>query len=167
MESINRRNRAYDATDLPTLTEGITGNDRVQLLLKLYEQTCSTWRQLVEVRFKLLGFVPAGSVGLLATVFVSTKSSEDNQVEFKMMLAVVGLLATIGLWIYDQRNSALHDDLISRARKIEQELKVDTGVFLGRLNSRGLIKHDTATTLIYGACLLGWSAAIIMPVVGR
>ena len=71
-----------------------------------------------------------------------------------------GLVATLGLLIYELRNSQLHDDLISRGRKIEDELGVDTGVFRGRKVAKGLIKHDYATLLIYGAALVAWVTSI-------
>ena len=39
-------------------------------------------------------------------------------------IAVFGLLVTLSLFVYDQRNSQLHDELISRGRRIEKELGV-------------------------------------------
>jgi hypothetical protein len=48
-------------------------------------------------------------------------------------------------------------DLISRARKIEKELGIDTGQFLGRLKPPHVfLQHDASTNLIYGTALLGW-----------
>jgi len=53
----NHEERAYKTTDLVTLRayKG-TPEDR-DLLQKLYEQTCTTWRMLVDVRFKLFALV--------------------------------------------------------------------------------------------------------------
>ena len=48
-------------------------------------------------------------------------------------VALFGLTVTYALFVYDQRNSQLHDDLISRGRRIELELSVHTGHFMGRL----------------------------------
>src|SRR5262245_66090238 len=45
------------------------------------------------------------------------------------LLAVVGFCVTYAMWSYDQRNDGLYDDLISRGRKLEEELGVDTGIF--------------------------------------
>ncbi len=66
----------------------------------------------------------------------------------------------IGLFIYDRRNSALHHDLISRGRKIEHELGIGTGIFLGRLKAEGIFKHNIATNLVYIASILAWLLAI-------
>ena len=63
---------------------------------------------------------------------------------------------TMAIFIYDQRNSQLHDELISRARRIEHELGVRVGQFLGRPGSHGVVKHDYATTLIYAATMAAW-----------
>jgi len=156
----NRKDRAYDTTDLSTLLayKG-TPQDR-DLLLKLYEQTCTTWRMLVDVRFKLLALVPTISLVSLATVFNGGDSTEYFSPRLRLLFAILGLAATVGLLVYELRNSQLHDDLISRGRKIEDELGVDTGVFRGRKVAKGLIKHDTATVLIYGAALIAWAASL-------
>ena len=77
------------------------------------------------------------------------------------------MLASIGLFIYDKRNSELHDDLISQGRKIEEELGIETGIFRGRLNSTGIIKHDVATNLVYFSTLMAWAAAIVLAVIYR
>ena len=68
-----------------------------------------------------------------------------------------------GLTIYDQRNSELYDDLISRGRKIEEELGFSTGQFLGRFDpKRNGINHSNGTRLVYGASLAGWLLALII-----
>jgi hypothetical protein len=157
----DRAGRAYKATDLPTIREdAAVPADRRDLLLKLYEQTCTTWRMLIDVRFKLLALVPTVSLISLATVFGTESSPKYLSPKLRLLFAVLGLVATSGLLIYDLRNSQLHDDLISRGRKIEDELGVDTGVFRGRKVAKGLVKHDNATILIYGAALVAWISAI-------
>jgi hypothetical protein len=156
----DREDRAYKTTDLPTLRQpAATPADR-DLLLKLYEQTCATWRMLVDVRFKLFALVPTLSLISLATVFGGGDPTKYFSPTLRLLFAILGLVVTLGLLIYELRNSQLHDDLISRGRKIEDELGVDTGVFRGRLTAKGLIKHDHATALIYGAALIAWVAAI-------
>ena len=166
MNREDRNNRAYQSTPLPTLLEGIdyTQPSNRELLIKLYEASCANWRHLVEVRFKLLGLVPTVSLALLAVIFGSDGPGKGLSPSQKLIIAAVGLLVTVGLWMYDHRNSALHDDLISRARKIEEELKVDTGVFRGRLKPVGLVAHKTATMLIYIASVAAWVSAIVLVV---
>lgn len=114
------------------------------------------------MRFKLLGLVPTVSLALLALVFGGDNPGKGLSPIHRLIIAVVGLLVTIGLWIYDHRNSALHDDLISRARKIEEELMVGTGVFRGRLKPQGPFSHSTATLLIYVASVAAWLSAIVV-----
>jgi hypothetical protein len=162
----DREDRAYKTTDLPTLRAGTGAAANRDLLLKLYEQTCATWRMLVDVRFKLFALVPTVSLISLATVYSGGHSTNYFSPKLRLLFAILGLAATLGLLIYELRNSQLHDDLISRGRKIEDELGVDTGVFRGRKIAKGLIKHDHATVLIYGAALVAWGGAIWTSVCG-
>lgn len=156
----NRENRIYKTTDLSTLkNQGSTPEEQV-LLIMIYEQVCSTWRMLVDVRFKLFALVPTVSLLSLATVFGGNETAKYLPGRLRLLFGILGLLATIGLLIYELRNSQLHDDLISRGRKIEDELGIDTAVFRGRLDAKGLLKHDHATWLIYGAALMAWVSAI-------
>jgi hypothetical protein len=162
MDRSTRDSRYYQATPLPTLREGFDITQNRDLLLKLYDQVCSTWKELVAVRFKLLGLVPTVSLALLASL-LSTKGAADGlTLSSKLLIGLLGLLATFGLFVYDRRNSALHDDLISRGRKIEDELGVDTGVFRGRLKASGIFKHGIATDVIYGSSMLAWAGAIAL-----
>lgn len=156
----SREHRAYTTTELPTLKLPHEPAARQALLLSIYEQTCSTWRMLVDVRFKLFAFVPTASLLSLATIFGGGDATTLLSPSLRLLFAVLGLVVTIGLLIYELRNSQLHDDLISRARKIEDELGIDTAVFRGRLLARGLLTHDYATWLIYGAAVIAWGAAI-------
>ncbi|MCS6840947.1 MAG: hypothetical protein NZ699_09760 [Roseiflexus sp.] len=161
----DRKNRSYTVTSLPTLREGFDIAQNRDLLFKLYDQVCSTWKELIGVRFKLLALVPAVSIAVIATMLSTKGISEGLSQPSKLLIGLLGLLATIGLLVYDQRNSELHDDLISRGRKIEDELGIDTGIFRGRLKASGVIKHDTATNLIYGASVLAWIVGIAFVVV--
>ncbi len=161
MDRSSRDNRYYQTTLLPTLRDGSDNVQNRDLLLKLYDQVCSVWRELVGVRFKLLGLVPTVSLALLATI-LSAKDPGGLSQQSRLLIAVFGFLATFGLFVYDRRNSVLHDDLISRGRKIEEELGVDTGIFRGRLKAHGIFKHDIATDVIYGASMFAWVVAIVL-----
>ncbi len=152
--------RHYRTSKLPVLRANLGTARNRDLLLKLYPQVCSTWKQLVGVRFKLLGFVPGVSIVLLRTV-LSSKSEENLTQPGKLLICSLGLAVTYGLFVYDWRNSELHDDLISRGRRIEYELGVHTGIFLGRLKGKGMYYHGVATSVIYGATLLAWCVAIL------
>ena len=68
MDRASRDNRIYSTTKLPTLREGIIVSTNKDLMLKIYDQACQTWRELVAVRFRLLAIVPGVSLLLLATI---------------------------------------------------------------------------------------------------
>ncbi len=160
MDRENRDNRSYATTNLPTLRKEIQPTENRDVLLKLYDQSCQTWRQFVDVRFKLLGLVPAVSVLVVAALLSTEGTGKGLSNGIKLFISIIGFIVTIGLWIYDRRNSALHDDCISRARRIEDELGVDTGVFRGRLKPEWPFQHDIATNLVYVACVIAWLGAI-------
>ncbi len=165
MDRENPDNRHYQSTSLATLQSGFASEQNKELLFMLYDQVCSTWKALIDVRFKLLGLVPTVSIAVLAAI-LSIKS-DGLTFSGKLLISLLGMLASIGLFIYDKRNSELHDDLISRGRKIEEELGIETGIFRGRLNSSGIIKHDVATNLVYFSTLVAWVAAIALTVIYR
>jgi hypothetical protein len=117
MDRSSRDNRHYQATPLPTLRDGFDIVQNRDLLLKLYDQVCSVWKELVGVRFKLLGLVPTVSLALLVTILSAKGSPEGLSQLGKLLVGVFGFFATFGLFVYDRRNSVLHDDLISRGEK--------------------------------------------------
>lgn len=147
-----RAENQYNSTPLATYQT----NTEVENYPLLYNQVCAIWKQLVDIRFKLLGFVPAISVTLIYSLLSSEKLGKW-EISF---VAMIGLLITLAIKIYDQRNSELHDQLISRGRKIEEEMGVDNGIFMGRKkpSKRFLgikVQHDIIN-LIYWTCLLMW-----------
>lgn len=94
--------------------------------------------------FKLLGLVPIVSILLFLGLYILSDSA------IKIFGNIIGLIIRIAAWLYGKRNSELNDDLISRARKIDSELGIETGQFLGRkLNSSFLVKRDIALNIIY------------------
>lgn len=100
--------------------------------------------------------MPAISVTLIYSVLSAEKLGKW-EVTF---VGVVGFLITLAIKIYDQRNSELHDQLISRGRKIEEEMGVDNGVFMGRRKPSkrflGIPVRHGIINLIYWTCLLMW-----------
>lgn len=78
-----------------------------------------------------------------------------------LLVAVFGLVVTAALFVYDQRNSHLHDELISRGRRIEKELGVNVGQILGRPRSWRIVKHDVAVTSIYFVTAAAWIGGIV------
>jgi hypothetical protein len=150
--------RDYTSTVLPTLAKAPHTPEAEQtLLLTMYKEVGSNWRALTEVRFKLLGFVPAVSVAIWVQLLAANMLKTLPGTCIGFFLAVVGFYVTHAMWSYDQRNDGLYDDLISRGRKLEEELGVDTGIFRGRLRAYpSKHNHRTAVQRIYNSVKLGW-----------
>ncbi|MDZ7362297.1 MAG: hypothetical protein ONB46_16490 [candidate division KSB1 bacterium] len=165
MSTNPRDNRHYQSSPLPTLLDELRAQsqqDAQEILKMLYGEVCSSWRELMDTRFKLLGFVPSVSLAILIGLLSKDNPAAALSTIAKTVIALFGLLVTFALFVYERRNSQLYDDLISRGRKIEEELGVDTGQFRGRLKpSNKLIKHDVAINLIYGTALAGWIFAFL------
>lgn len=110
MDTGSRDNRTYTSTKLPTLREGVDVFDNRDLMLKMYDQACQAWRELVGVRFRLLAIVPSVSLLLLATILSSEGPGKGLAVGLKILLGTLGLIVTVGLLIYDLRNSMIDEE---------------------------------------------------------
>jgi hypothetical protein len=138
-------------------------------LLRLYSEICASWRTLTDVRFKLLAALPTVSGAGLALLISKDASPAGEAKAARTVLAVLGFIVSVGLYLYERRNSELYDDLISRARRIESELGIATGQFLGRL--KGLrkvlwllpVQHDWAINLTYISVIVVWFLAAWFP----
>lgn len=155
-----RANNNYSTTPLNTALE--ENNEHLETI---YKEVCNTWRQLVAVRFKLLGFLPIVSIAVIMNVITS-----DMHLYGKLLVCCLGLIFTYGIRIYDKRNTELHKQLIRRGRKIEEEWEIDNGVFIGRRISNNhyppkpmwiKIQHDIGLKIIYGTCYLAWLFIIV------
>lgn len=127
-----------------------------------YEQTLATWRMLVDLRFRLLAFVPA-----IAGVLVALAGRSPSATS--ALVAALGLTALFGIIMYDLRNSQFHDAAIHRAKELENSLTLarlsDKGTGRGGLmNERprdryrlaGVqVWHDRALFIVYAASAAG------------
>lgn len=130
--------------------EGAQAPSRQEVLLALYGEVCNSWRTLTDVRFKLLGFVPTILVVVLINLLSGDEPTKGLAPITRMAIGLFGFLVTFALFVYELRNSELYDDLVSRGRRIEQELGIDTGQYLGRRDPRNwLIKHDAAINIVF------------------
>jgi hypothetical protein len=138
-----------------------------------YEQTLATWRMLVDLRFRLLAFVPAIS-GVLVALGGRSPSATSA------LVALIGLAALFGIIIYDLRNSQFHDAAIHRAKELEKALTLarlsDKGAAGGLMNERprdryrlaGVqVWHDRALFIVYAASAAGLAAAGVLGVLGE
>ncbi|HEY2317486.1 MAG TPA: hypothetical protein VGH67_04250 [Solirubrobacteraceae bacterium] len=130
-----------------------------------YDRTTELVQSLLDTRFKLLALVPTiagAAVGLLGT--------PRPAVEL-LGIGVLGLVATVGILLYELRNSEILDAMLRHAQVLERVLGLETGPkvhgpegllslragthgrFLGVLTA----DHRRALGLVYGAALGGWS----------
>jgi hypothetical protein len=163
-----RSNRNYLSWDLPIfrpdVEPSVSREDRRIILLALYADTCTSWRVLTDVRFKLLGLLPAVSIAIFISLFGTDAAAKMHPV-MKVAITVLGLVVTLAVALYEQRNDQFYNNLIDRARKIEEELGIDTGQFRGRLKRFkkwfGLpVEHGLPIATIYGAAALAWLTAV-------
>ncbi|SRR6266566_3264787 len=142
-----------------------------------YEQINENFRFLADVRFKLLALVPAlGGSSVFVLAKVGFEAGEGPTSSHSLLLAVVivslvGFFATLGITLYDQRNSELYNALIHRAKHLENMFGVPStprglieGPHGGQFNERPtkhrrvIFKagHDLGLALIYGPLLGAW-----------
>ena len=87
-----------------------------------YTQINNNFRFLAEVRFKLLALVPilgGAAVFVLARVGLEAgkaPASSHPELLVVLLVSLFGFLATLGLTLYDQRNSELYNALIHRVK---------------------------------------------------
>lgn len=122
-----------------------------------YDQTTQFIRELTDVRIKMLAFVPTisgAAVGLLG---------EPRPAAELIGVAMLGLVATLGIFVYELRNAQLYDAMIQRARELERLLAFSTvqglqgaGGVLGVRPGRWFA-HDRGWALVYSAAIAGWS----------
>lgn len=132
--------------------------DRLRLDL---ERATTLVETLVEIRFKLLAFVPT-----IAGATVGLLGGPRTAVEL-MAIGTLGLVATLGLLSYDERISRIAVDASRRARMLEARLDAldpagpaggaGTGGGIGELLGRLNTGHQRSLAMVYGAALSGWS----------
>jgi hypothetical protein len=82
-----------------------------------YQQTCEQFKLLADIRFKLIAFVPT-----LTGAAISLLSSDKVSKESAFVVGILGLFVTVGIIIYDLRNSQFYGNVIARAKFLEAKL---------------------------------------------
>ncbi len=140
----------------------LDADDRLRLD---YEQTTQYLRTLIDVRFKLLAFVPTVSGIAVAIVGRPRPAAE------LLGVGVLGLLATLGVFVYELRNTQLSGTLIRRAAELERQLQLPSashgqgsgGLYTERpgitVQLLGFlpVSHGLGLALVYSAAIGGWS----------
>jgi hypothetical protein len=129
-----------------------------------YEQTTQLYRTLVDVRFRLLAVVPAIAGAAVAFVGRPRPAAE------LLGVGVIGFVATLGILVYELRNTEIHDAVVHRAQELERLLAfpsaLDRGTTGGLFSERhsdpirvlgvAAVARDRGLALVYGAALGGW-----------
>ena len=145
-----------------------------EAILRDHAATSELYYRLVDVRFRLLTFVPtvtAIAVGLVTLDKTRVGSASLFGAANSLVVGLIGLVATLALVIYEIRNSQIHDRAIHRLMHLEIVLGLrpsypggsPRGVFGERgqgANLLGLVgvKHDRALAMIYGVVAGAWTA---------
>jgi hypothetical protein len=130
-------------------------SDRQTLLIGEYERLAATHRMLVDVRFKLLAFVP--TVTGVGVAFLKDASAS------RLSVGIFGLLVTVGVILYEVRNSQIHDAAVHMQRSLAGHLGLPNDY--GHPPRRKLfgifqVWHDRALGIVYGTCAGAWAALV-------
>jgi hypothetical protein len=136
-------------------------------LLRLdYQQTTDLMWQITNVRFNLLALVPTLSGAAVAVL------GRPSSVAELLAVGLLGLFATLGVLLYELRNTQLHDYALHRAQELERKLSLTSidgvagtggGLFAERpartLHLFGVlpVDRDAGLILVYSAALAGWT----------
>src|SRR5256885_190192 len=115
-------------------------------------------RALTDIRFKLLGLLPLGTV---AAVLVSNTSAVVSSVP----IAMFALVVTVCVATYNKRNDQLYDELIARAAQLERDSGLVHGSFAqrpGRWLSYGPVgvEHRWPIGLVYASTVALWACVL-------
>ena len=144
------------------LMAGMDAEDRLRLD---YDRTTELVQSLLDTRFKLLALVPT-----IAGTAVGLVGRPRPAVQL-LGIGVLGLAATVGILLYELRNSEILEAMLQHAKVLEGVLGLEAGPrvhgpegllslragthgrFLGVLTAT----HEHALGLVYGAALGGWA----------
>lgn len=121
-----------------------------------YDETTNLLRTLTDVRFKLLAFIPTIAGAAVAVLGHSGSAAE------RLAVGALGLVATLGVLLYEVRNTQTYDYALRRAQELEARLGL---VSISRAGATGGLHTErpdgtarlVGLALVYGAALAGWS----------
>ena len=132
------------------------------VFLTEYKVVTAQFRALTEIRFKLLAFLPLGTI---ATVYLS---KDDHLVE-DPAIAIFAFVATLCIATYNKRNDQHYDELVSRAAELE---RVALGAAHGSFSQRPVswlqyfgipVEHRWPIGLIYASTAALWAYLATLP----
>ena len=130
-----------------------------------YDQTTQLLRTLTDVRFKLLAIVPTISGVALGVLGRGRTAAE------LLAVGALGLSATLGILVYELRNTQIYDYALDRAAELETRLGMASifrtgtgGLFSERPGGRAVrlfgvtaLGHDRGLSLVYAAAIAAWT----------
>lgn len=79
-----------------------------------YQETFQEYRLLADIRFKLLALVP--TISALAVTLLT----ENTTAETRLAIGLLGFIMTLGILLYELRNSKFYDASIHRLEKLDK-----------------------------------------------
>ena len=138
---------------------------RREALLKEYSEVGNNFRLLTDIRFKLLGLLPIAAAAAAAF-------KADHLGSKGFVLSLFGLVATLGVTTYNERNDQLYDELVARAASIERSLGLPDGCFANRPRAwldvplfGWSIDHRKGVATIYAASIALWAFGVLAPTI--
>jgi len=134
-------------------------DEKLEKKWKDYDSIVASFRQLADIRFKLLALLPSISglaVGIISFDLEAFKAAPLP----RFLIGILGFALTLGLVFYDKRNSEVYSRLAERAKELEEEIGASqfTKGRDRKLRFFGIfgINHSSGLSLIYGAVLGSW-----------
>ena len=133
---------------------------RLVAVSDLYRETNSTIRATDDVSLKLLGFVPS-FVGVAAGLL--TKNAANLRAEAILVLVLVGMSATIGLYLWERRNIETCKFFRRRRDVLEAQFGFTPFELAPKPKLLGFeVGKTEAERWLYGASILAWFAPLFV-----
>jgi hypothetical protein len=135
----------------------MTKDDRTkEIALAEYKEVVTQFRTLTDIRFKLLTYLPLGTVAAAAF------APKANDLVTQPAIPAFAFVVTLCIATYDKRNDQHYDELVSRAAELERKLQIEHGSFSNRPKDwlkYGFVKvqHRWPIGLIYAAAASLWA----------
>jgi len=130
-------------------------NPTREIALEEYKEVVTQFRTLTDIRFKLLTYLPLGTVAAVSV-------PATNDLVKQPAISAFAFVVTVCIATYDKRNDQLYDELVSRAAELERELQIEHGSFSDRPKAwlkYGFVpvQHRWPIGLIYAAAASLWA----------
>jgi hypothetical protein len=131
----------------------MTDADRKDIALAEYKEVVTQFRKLTDIRFKLLTYLPVGTVAAALL--------KDDLVK-QPAIPAFAFVVTLCMATYDKRNDQHYDELVARTAELERKLQIEHGSFSDRPTSwlkygPFKVEHRWPIGLMYAAAASLWA----------